>query len=255
MYFRACWFNRRYRLIAYMALTLCLAVLASLPAGLERYQDHWTVVRIISQEGLALVWNTGVGNTLAAMLVALVFIAADLGALGLGDDSEQRYLDFLLSRPRSRAHLVWTSWLAGLTQLLPLLVLPLLTSLGVLAALTHALLPGNLLRLSVPLFAMAAAMYTLAFFMATATASARQGYELAALVAVLFLGYKAILSGEGELEYAMWRTNWLWEYLRSAYDWYLSPHQVFPLANLLFVAAAILFLPCLAQLSFARRDL
>jgi ABC-type transport system involved in multi-copper enzyme maturation permease subunit len=253
MYFRACWFNRRYRLIAYTAMTLCLAVLASLPAGLERYQDHWTVVRITSQEGLALVWNTGVGNTLAAMLVALVFIAADLGALGLGDDSEQRYLDFLLSRPRSRAHLVWTSWLAGLTQLLPLLVLPLLTCLGVLAALTHALLPGNLFRLSVPLFAMAAAMYTLAFFMATATASARQGYELAALAAVLFLGYRVVASGEGE--FAIWRTNWLWEYLRGAYDWYLSPHQVFPSANLVLVAAAILFLPYLAQLSFARRDL
>jgi len=253
MYFRACWFNRRYRLIAYLALTLCLAVLASLPAGLERYQDHWTVVRIISQEGLALVWNTGVDNTLGAMLVALVFIAADLGALGLGDDSEQRCMDFLLSRPRSRAHVVWTSWLAGLTQLLPLLVLPLLTSLGVLAALTHALLPGNLFRLSVPLFAMAAAMYTLAFFMATATASARQGYELAALAAVLFLGYRVIFSGEGES--AVWRTNWLSEFLRSAYDWYLSPHQVFPSANLLFVAAATLLLPYLAQLSFARRDL
>jgi len=182
-----------------------------------------------------------------------VFIAADLGALGLGDDSEQRCMDFLLSRPRSRAHVVWTSWLAGLTQLLPLLVLPLLTSLGVLAALTHALLPGNLFRLSVPLFAMAAAMYTLAFFMATATASARQGYELAALAAVLFLGYKVILSGEGE--YALWSTHWLWEYLHSAYDWYLSPHQVFHSANLLFVAAATLLLPYLAQLSFARRDL
>ena len=253
MYFRACWFNRRYRLIAYLALTLCLAVLASLPAGLERYQDHWTVVRIISQEGLALVWNTGVDNTLGAMLVALVFIAADLGALGLGDDSEQRCMDFLLSRPRSRAHVVWTSWLAGLTQLLPLLVLPLLTSLGVLAALTHALLPGNLFRLSVPLFAMAAAMYTLAFFMATATASARQGYELAALEAVLFLGYRVVFGFEGES--AVWRTNWLSEFLRSAYDWYLSPHQVFPSANLLFVAAATLLLPYLAQLSFARRDL
>jgi ABC-type transport system involved in multi-copper enzyme maturation permease subunit len=253
MYFRACWFNRRYRLIAYLALTLCLAVVASLPAGLERYQDHWTVIRIISQEGLALVWNTAVSNTLAAMLVALVFIAADLGALGLGDDPEQRCMDFLLSRPRSRAHLVWTSWLAGLTQLLLLLILPLLTSLGVLAALTHALRPGNLFRLSVPLFAMAAAMYTLAFFMATATASARQGYELAALAAVLFLGYRVVFGFEGES--AIWRTNWLSEFLRSAYDWYLSPHQVFPSANLLLVAAATLLLPYLAQLSFARRDL
>jgi len=160
MYFWACWFNRRYRLIAYLALTLVLVVLAALPAGFERYQGHWAVVRITSPEHLAWVWNTGIGNTMAAMLVALVFIAADLGALGLGDDPERGNLDFLLSRPRFRAQLVWSGWFAGLTQLLPLLVLPLLTCLGVLAALTHTLRPGNLLRLSVPLFAMAAAVHS-----------------------------------------------------------------------------------------------
>ncbi|MGA3165969.1 MAG: ABC transporter permease subunit [Terriglobia bacterium] len=254
MYFWACWFNRRYRLIAYLALTLVLVVLAALPAGFERYQGHWAVVRITSPEHLAWVWNTGIGNTMAAMLVALVFIAADLGALGLGDDPERGNLDFLLSRPRFRAQLVWSGWFAGLTQLLPLLVLPLLTCLGVLAALTHTLRPGNLLRLSVPLFAMAAAMYTLAFFMATVARSARHGYELAALAVVLFLGYRLILSGEGVV-YWLWSTDWIWKCLHGAFDWYLSPHQVFPSANLLFVVGAILFLPYLAQLSFARRDL
>jgi ABC-type transport system involved in multi-copper enzyme maturation permease subunit len=252
MYFWVCWFNRRYRLIAYLALTLVLVVLAALPAGLEKQQDHWIVVRITSQELLAWVWKTGIGNTLAAMLVALVFIAADLGALGLGDDPERGNLDFLLSRPRSRAQLLWSGWFAGLTQLLPLLVLPLLTCLGVLAALTHTMLPGNLLRLSVPLFAMAAAMYTLAFFMATVARSARHGYELAALATVLFLGYRLILSGEGEY---LFEADWLWKCLHGAFDWYLSPHQVFPSANLLFVAGAILFLSYLAQLSFDRRDL
>jgi ABC-type transport system involved in multi-copper enzyme maturation permease subunit len=236
-----------------LALTLVLVVLASLPAGLEKYEGQWAVVRISSQEHLTWVWNTGIGNTVAAMLVALVFIAADLGALGLGDDPERGNLDFLLSRPRSRAQLLWTGWFAGLTQLLPLLVLPLLTSLGVLAALTHALRPGYLLRLSVPLFAMAAAMYTLAFFVATVTESARRGYELVALAAVLFLGYRLNLTRGGV--YLMWSTRWMWECLQGAFDWYLSPHQVFPSANLLFVAGAILFLPYLAQLSFDRRDL
>lgn len=254
MYIWACWFNRRYRLIAYLAITLVLVVLAALPAGFERYQGRWAVVRINSPEHLAWVWNTGVDNTVAVMLVALVFIAADLGALGLGDDPEQGSLDFLLSRPRSRADVVWTGWFAGLTQLLPLLALPLLTCLGILAALTHTFIPGSLLRLSVPLFAMAAAMYTLAFFMATVTASARHGYELAALAIVLFLGYRLILSGEMAV-YELSSTRWIWECLQSAFDWYLSPHQFFRWANLLFVVAATLLLPYLAQLSFARRDL
>ncbi len=254
MYFWACWFNRRYRLIAYLALTLVLVILAALPAGFERYQGHWAVVRITSTKLLAWVWNTGSDNTLAAMLVALVFIAADLGALGLGDDPERGNLDFLLPRPRSRPQLVWTGWLAGLTQLLPLLVLPLLTCLAVLAALTHGLLPGHLLRLSVPLFAMAAAMYTLAFFMATATRSARHGYELAALAAVLFIGFRLIVAGERGY-WMMWSTRWVWENLHSAFNWYLSPRQLFPAANLLFLVGVILFLPYLAQLSFDRQDL
>jgi len=180
-------------------------------------------------------------------------IGADLGALGLGDDPERGNMDFLLTRPRSRAQLVWSGWFAGLSQLLPLLVLPLLASMGILAALTHALLPGNLLRLSVPLAAVAAAMYTLAFFMAAVARSARHGYELAALAVVLFFGYKVIL--EGEIGYWMvLSTRGAWETLQSAFDWYLSPHQLFPLANLSFVAALIVFLPYLAQLCIARRD-
>jgi hypothetical protein len=101
---------------------------------------------------------------------------------------------------------------------------------------------------------MAAAMYTLAFFMATVTASARHGYELAALAIVLFLGYRLILSGEMAV-YELSSTRWIWECLQSAFDWYLSPHQLFRWANLLFVVAATLLLPYLAQLSFARRDL
>jgi hypothetical protein len=101
---------------------------------------------------------------------------------------------------------------------------------------------------------MAAAMYTLAFFMATATRSARHGYELAALVAVLFIGFRLIVAGERGY-WMMWSTRWVWENLHSAFNWSLSPRQPFPLANLLLVAAAILLLPYLAQLSFDRRDL
>ncbi|PYU77982.1 MAG: hypothetical protein DMG50_29100 [Acidobacteria bacterium] len=248
MYFWACWFDRRYRLIVYLALAVALAVLATLPAGLERHEGRWVMARITSPAQAISIWQTGIGNTLVALLVALLFIAADLGVLGWGDDPERTNLDFLMSRPRSRSHLVWTAWLAGLTQLLPLLVLPLLTCLGILRAMTHALLPEDLLRLSAPLFIMVAAIYTLAFFTATVTASARHGYELAALVVILYWGVH--FAGSRGFYY-----DWDRRYLYGAFDWYLSPHQFFPLANLLFVAGAILLLPYLAQLSFARRDL
>jgi len=247
MYFRACWFNRRYRLVTYLMLSVGVTVLATLPAGLERHEGRWVLAKITSQEQVVKIWQTGVGNTFVALLVVLLFVAADLGALGLGDDSERRNLDFLLTRPRSRSHLVWSGWLAGLTQLLPLLIVPLLTCLFVLLALTHELLPGEALRLSIPLFAMAAAMYTVAFFMATVTASARHGYELAALAVVLYMGYHFVQD-------EWWYYNWDKLYLYGAFDWYLSPHQLFPLGNLLLLVAAVFLLPYFAQLSFARRD-
>lgn len=252
MYFQACWFNRRYRLIAYLAGAVVVTVLATLPAGLERHEGRWVLAKITSHEQVVKIWQTGTGNTLVALLVILLFVAADLGALGLGDDSERRNLDFLLTRPRSRGQLVWAGWLAGLTQLLPLFIVPLLTCLLVLAAITHELLSGEALRLSVPLFAMAAAMYTLAFSMATLTASARHGYELAALVVVLYVGYHFVQSQWWE---ALARgSNWDNLYLYGVFDWYVSPHQLFPLANLLFLASAVFLLPYFAQLGFARRD-
>ncbi len=135
-----------------------------------------------------------------------------------------------------------------MTQLLPLVIIPLLTCLVVLAGMTHSLLPGEPLRLSVPLFAMAAAIYSVTFFMAAVTASARHGYELAALVIVLYVGYYLTQGGW------WWYYDWESLYLYGAFDWYLSPHQLFPLANLLLVGAATCLLPYFARLSFERRE-
>ena len=247
MYFWACWFNRRYRLIAYLTLAVMATVLAALPAGLERHEGRWVLAKITSPERLRDIWQTGVGNTLLALLVVLLFAAADLGALGLGDDSERKNLDFLLTRPKSRQQLVWTGWAAGITQLLPMSVASLVTCLGVLAAMTKAWLPAGDLGLSVPLLATAAAMYTVAFFMATVTNSARHGYELAALVVVLYAGY--------HIAHSEWLYyNWDRLYLFGIFDWYLTPHQLFPLANLFFLGAAVVLLPYFAQIAFARRD-
>ena len=248
MYFWACCFNRRYRLILYLALAVAITLLAALPAGLEYHEGRWVLAKITSRADLTRIWHTGVGNTLVALLVILLFVAADLGALGLGDDSERRNLDFLLTRPRPRRHFVWSGWLAGLTQLLPLVIVPLLTCLVVLVGMTHELLPEEPLRLIVPLFAMAAALYSVAFFMATVTASARHGYELAALLIVLYMGYYLTQGGW------WWYYDWERLYLYGAFDWYLAPHQLFPQANLLLVAVATCLLPCFAQLSFERRE-
>jgi len=247
MYFRICWLDKRYRLAAYLTLVTAITVLATLPAGLEFHEGRWVLMKITTYEQVLQIWQAGTDHTLKAMLFLLLFIAADLGALGLGDDSTRRSLDFLLTRPRSRSHFVWTAWLAGVTELVPLLVLPVLTSLAVLFSLTHSLLPREILRMSVPLFAIAAAMYTLVFALAAITQSPRNGYELAAFVIVLYWGVHYTQD-------IWWLSDYYKPYVFRAFDWYLTPHQLFPGANLVFVVAATLALPLLAERSFRRRE-
>lgn len=247
MYFRICWLDKRYRLAAYATLLIAISVLATLPAGLEFHEGRWVRMKITTSEQVLQIWQTGTDHILKALLILLLFIAADLGALGLGNDSTRRSLDFLLTRPRSRGHFLWTAWTAGISELVPLLVLPVLTSLAVLFSLTHAFLPAELLRMSVPLFAIAAVMYTLAFVFAGIANSPRSGYELAALILVVYWG----------VHYAQdmwWLVDSTAPYVFAAFDWYLTPHQLFPGANLVFLLAATLALPFLAQRSFSRRE-
>src|SRR5437762_3108360 len=149
MYFWACWFDRRYRLIVYLALAVALAVLATLPAGLERHEGRWVMARITSPAQAISIWQTGIGNTLVALLVALLFIAADLGVLGWGDDPERTNLDIRKSRfvrsgssphprtPRSAA--INSKATSSATRVLPIPVCQILMACAgeVIRAMTH----------------------------------------------------------------------------------------------------------------------
>jgi ABC-type transport system involved in multi-copper enzyme maturation permease subunit len=247
MYFRICWYTKRYRLIVYLTLAMVLTVLGCLPEALESRGGHWVLADMTAFR-VARIWNAGTENTLALLLVIMLFAAADLGALAMGEDTKRRELDFLLTRPRRRSYFIWTSWLAGVGELIPLLVLPGLTSILVMFYMTHTMLAGPLVQMAMVIFVMAAGMFALVYMLATLTGSATNGFQIAGFVIFLYAG----------INYAR---NEVWfdpdyrpKYF-GAFDWLESPHQFFPYANLVLLIAASLALPLLTQAGFKRKDL
>jgi len=66
---------------------------------------------------LQVQWQIAPQALLGTMLLSLPFAGMVLGALGVGTEFERGTADFLLTRPRSRRHLLWTSWALGAAQM------------------------------------------------------------------------------------------------------------------------------------------
>ena len=247
MYFWTCWYTKRFRLTIYLTLALALTVLGCLPEAFEYHTGRW-VLGVMTAPRVARIWNGGTDNTLALSLVIMLFAAADLGALALGEDTKRRELDFLLTRPRPRSYFVWTSWLAGVGELIPLLVIPGATSILVMFYMTHVVLAGPMLRMEGVIFAMAAAMLALVFLLATLTGQAQNGFQIAGFVIFLYAGFNYARN-------EVWFNPDYHPRYYGAFDWYESSHQLFPYANLVFLIAATLALPLITHGGFKRKDL
>jgi len=249
MYFWTCWYTRRYRLIIYLALGVALVIMGTLPAGMEYHGGHWAFPKILTPTHVRIIWEEGVDHAVGILLLLMLFAAADLGALAMGEDSKRRDMDFLLTRPKPRRYFIWTSWLAGITELVPLMLLPVLVSILVMFFMTHAVLPGALPSRSVEIFALAAAMYALAFLLSVLTRSAQSGFQLAAFVIIVYVG----------IAYARQELWFIFVWGRPAYYGAFAlfdlPSQMFRFANLVFLLAATLAIPLIADLSFRQRDL
>jgi ABC-type transport system involved in multi-copper enzyme maturation permease subunit len=234
-------------LIIYSTVASVLTVLGCLPEAFVNPGGHWVMAAMIPAR-IASVWSEGTADTIGILLVVMLFAAADLGALALGEDAKRREMDFLLTRPRPRKYFVWTSWLAGLTQLLPLLAVPALTSILVMLGMTHALQAGILIRTSLVILAMAAGVYALVFLFSTLSETAQNGLQIAGFVVFLY----------GGLNYARneaWFNPDYHSKFWGAFDWFETSHQLFPSANLLILLCVTLALPLLVQAAFKRRDL
>ena len=255
MFFWNGWLRNRLRLVAYLVLGCALILLGTLPVTMKLVSGHWVWVHPKTVEAVVAAWNDGVEHTAAVMMFLLLFAAADLGSLGLGESAARKEYDFLITRPRSRQHFIWTAWLTGLAQLCFLALIPLAAALLTLHVLTSGLYPGRLWLLSVGTLVLATLVFSMTFAMALATKSSRNGFELVfSLLIVYYVARAFVGSGRGRLYWFFSLRQSPDTYAMGAYDWFLTEQRVDYFVPLLMIAATAV-LPFLAQLRFERKDL
>lgn len=253
MFFWNCWLRNRLRLAAYLVLGCALILMGTLPVTMNSIHGHWVWVHPKTVEAAVAAWDLGVEHTAAVMMFLLLFAAADLGSLGLGESAARKEYDFLTTRPRPRQHFVWTAWLSGLAQLCFLALIPLAVALLTLYVLTSGLYPDRLWLLCVGTLVLAALVFSTMFAMALATESNRNGFEVVfSLLIVYYVARLFVGSGRGRWFFSLQQSPDT--YAMGAYDWFLTEQRVHYFIPLLMIAAAAV-LPFVAQLRFERKDL
>jgi hypothetical protein len=245
--------RNRFRLVAYLVLGCALILLGTLPVTIKSVHGHWIWVHPKTVAAAVGAWNDGVEHVALALIFVLLFSAADLGSLGVGESAARKEYDFLLTRPRPRRHFVWTAWLAGLTQLCLLALIPLAVAVTTLYALTSQLCPDRLWLLSLEAFELSVLVFSAAFALSLATGSSRNGFELVFSLLIIYYGFREVRWRLMIFGFYR-RTNLSPIYASGAYDWLLNDQHVRYVVVLLMVAATAL-LPFLAQFGFERKDL
>jgi ABC-type transport system involved in multi-copper enzyme maturation permease subunit len=186
MYYSLTLYTQRYRMIAYAVLVTAFVVLATLPVTMLWKNGAWHFVRATDPRAIALFWEQGTANVIAALTVVLAFCAGDLGVTAMGDDSEQRTREWVATRPRSRRELAFTAWAASATSTTLLIGVAVASYVAILVLSTHEIDTGSMIHAIVGLAAPAFAMLSLAYFLSVGTGSARNGYLLALFTVVFF---------------------------------------------------------------------
>jgi ABC-type transport system involved in multi-copper enzyme maturation permease subunit len=253
VFFRTCWLRNRYRLVAYVVIGCALVLLGTLPVTMKSVHGHWVWVHPKTVVDAREIWRFGIEHVLFAMIFLLLFSAADLGSLGVGESAARKEYDFLLTRPRARRHFVWTAWLAGLSQLCVLTLIPLVVAVTTLYFLTSRIYPAPLWPRSLGAFILSLLVFSGAFALSVATGSSRSGFELA--LSLLIINYVAQqMSWHFAFRAASHGRPFSSPiYGEGAYGLINDPHLRYIVLSVMVAATAVL--PFLAQLRFERKDL
>jgi ABC-type transport system involved in multi-copper enzyme maturation permease subunit len=136
MYAWKCWRETRARFIFLLTLFVATALLVTLLPGLKERNGWWyfdrsefthdpaLMVHLVSLMVLSGLWGSGI--------LSAVF----LGATSSGSEIEPGTIEYLWTRPRTRASLTWTHWGVCLMEILIVAVVPTYLAAALLGTLT-----------------------------------------------------------------------------------------------------------------------
>ena len=136
MYAWKCWRESRARFIFLLILFSVIAVLFTLSPGLGEQNGWWHFDRI------EYLRNPGqVGERVFSMILGVLWCsgflsAVFLGATASGSEIEPGTIEYLWTRPRTRASVTWTHWGVCLAEMVIVAVVPMYLAVALLGALT-----------------------------------------------------------------------------------------------------------------------
>lgn len=239
MYLWKCWRDTRGTFFTLLAAVLAVGAFGGYVA-LDPF--GWIAAKPLETR---VVWQGSADGLLGLMLGVVPVAGLLLGALGVGTEFEKRTADFLLTRPRPRWYLLWTSWGLGATEMV---VLVLVSNVFRLARVGPDRVQGlgDFLRTLVAFCTLALVYYCLTYLMTTLARNGRNGTALALAV---MLAYSTLFS-----TLRIWYDThipFFWELLHRTFD----AAARFSLATEAGWLAVCLALTLAAQFSFERAEI
>ena len=137
MYAWKCWRESRARFIVLLIMFTVTALLFTLGPGLGERNGWWYFDR---SEYLRNPWQTG--QMAFSMILGILWCsgflsAVFLGATASGSEIEPGTIEYLWTRPRTRASVTWTHWGVCLAEMLIVAVVPIYLAAALLGTLTR----------------------------------------------------------------------------------------------------------------------
>ena len=243
MYFWKCWRDTRVPFVISLTMLVFAAGVATCSNSLLFSRETgWSLVRADSPERAAWVWRHALRSLGAVGVAAAPLVGLVLGAIGVGDEFKPGSLDFLLTRPRPRRYFVWAGWAVGAGELLLISFAAVVFAFALLLYLTGTVHNWGIFALVPTMFAVAAVMYGLTYFLTVLLRSGRNGQALSLGVLVAYVLF------------CWWRIDppgWWGLFFSSAK---LQPVESFPTLQLASWSLLALAFLLAAQFVFDRAD-
>ena len=248
MYAWKCWRETRWLFFGYLAGLLACGF-GTVLFRILRYRDPnlgWAVKWNWTPEAALGVWLETIGGLAGGGWIVIIFAGLTLGAATVGDEFQQKTLEFLLTRPRGRRYFIWTNWLVGVFEVLAMCVAAGATTMLLLLLATRTLATWKIWAILPILFVTATVFFSLTYFLTTVVRSGREGSAYALATVLVYAAASLALE-----RYGMKTLPAISNLLVAA----LKPEEVYPLGALAGWMVVALAFPLVSQWIFERAEI